>query len=403
MATLFGIYLAEMMTDPVQWLEEIKRATVNANSADRNFDLLSGYLRGMCDRYSEEVDRFKSNVAESPELAPALPLICWHLQISAGDVMLALDALQAGLLPPEQLLLWTVGGNFSNLPEDVVSPLFDAMFDHSAAGFSVGIELMRMYAFHGVDRMEQLRPQICRMAGNVIRWEGSIDGPLPGNQFNEIMQWVLAKGRKDADARSVALTLSRSLVQVSEVSSVSVLALLVPVLLTNFPEISWPLIGNAIISDESMAWRFHFILGDRGFGLDARSSPVLALPEETLFAWCIANPDVAPKFIAGIVPILSATDDQCEIRSLHPVLVRLLDEFGDRSGVVEAVERNLNSFRWVGSVAPYFKAHIEPLKVLRTHPRKKVRRWASGALRRIEERINDARNEDQEQAALSGS
>lgn len=400
MATLFGIYLAGLLSDPLRWLEEISRVTVSVHDEDRDFDLLSGYLKGMADRYPEVVERFKRNVAQSPELAPALPLICWQQQLSAGDVRLALDALAAGRLPPEQLIHWTIGADLSRLPTDVVSPLFDAMLNHGAAGFAVGIELMGMYAIGDSDRLEELRPQIRTAAENAFRWEGAADGPMAGSHFDEIMQWVLAKGRNDSDARSVALTLSRALVQVSEVSSERLLASLVPVLLADFPEISWPLIGNAIVSDESKGWRLHFVLGDRGFGVDARGRPVLALPEETLFAWCMANPDVAPEFVAGIVPILAPANEQCEPRTLHPVMARLLDEFGDSPGVVEAVEGNLNSFGWVGSVAPYFKTYVEPLEGLRTHPRKRVRRWASNALRRVEKQIDNARNEEEERAAL---
>jgi len=400
MAMLFGICLAELSADPVQWLEEINRATVNVCGDDRNFDLLSGYLKGMVERFPEVVEKFKQTVSESSELAPALPLICWQQRISAGDITLALNALEAGRLPPEQLIQWTMGGDLSTLPTETVSPLFDAMLDHCAAGFAVGIELMGMYAFGDAGKLEKLRPQICTAAKNVLRWEGAGDGPIAGSHFDEIMQWMLAKGRKDADARSIALTLSRVLVEVSEVSSERFLASLVPVLLTEFPEISWPLIGNAIVSDELRAWRFHFILSNRGFGIDARGGPILALPEETIFAWCMANPDVAPQFVAGIVPVLGPEDGEDGTRFLHPVMERLLDEFGDRPGVVEAVEGNLNSFGWVGSVVPYFRTYVEHLERLRTHPRKRVRRWASNALRRVEKKIEDARNEDEERAAL---
>jgi hypothetical protein len=276
------------------------------------------------------------------------------------------------------------------------------MLDHSTEGFAVGLELIGMYVFGDEDRLEELRPQVCRAAANFVRWEGETDDPVAGSHFEEIMQWVLSKGRKDPDARRVALALSKALVQASEVSSERLLATLVPTLLAEFPEISWPLIGNAIVSDELQAWRLHFVLSDRGLGIDAdtRGRPVLHLTEETLFAWCTANPDVAPEFVARVLPILAYADSQGRESILHPIMARVLDEFGDIRGVVEAVEANLNSFGWVGSVVPYFEAYVEPLKGLRTHSRKRVRRWASNALRRVERQIENARDEDAEQAAM---
>lgn len=399
-ATLFGICLAELLPDPVEWLEQINRATIETPDGERNFDLLSGYLNGMFGRFPEVVEGFKQTVAESPKLAAALPLICSRLDISAHDARLALDSLQAGRLPPEQLIHWTIGGQLAKLPPEVVSPLFDAMLDHSVDGYAVGFELIGMYVHGDLDRLEQLRSQICKAAASVFRWQGSADGPIAGSHFEETMLWMLGKGRTDPDARNVALTLSKALVEVTSTSSERLLASLVPVLLADFPEISWPLIGTAIVSDELQAWRFNFILGDHGFGVNDRGSPILNLPEETLFAWCTANSDVAPGFVAGIAPILAPADGQNGERLLHPILVRLLDEFGDNTGVLEGVERNLNSFAWVGSVVSYFQTCIEPLQELGNHPKRKVRRWASNALRRVERKIQSASNEDEERAAL---
>ena len=402
MAALFGECLAEMSPDPTEWLGEIKRATVEIPCDERNFDLLAGHARGMVDRYPEVVERLKRTVSESPELAPGFPLVCLELHIASDDVEMAADALATGRLPPGQLVHWTIGGQLAKLPTEVVVPLFDAMLDHSIEGFEVGLELIGMYVFGDEDRLEELRPQVCRAAVNFVRWEGETDDPLAGSHFEEIMQWVLSKGRKDPDARRVALALSKALAQASEVSSDRLLATLVPTLLAEFPEISWPLIGNAIVSDELQAWRLHFVLSDRGLGVDAdaRGRPILNLPEETLFAWCTANPDVAPEFVARVLPILARADSHARESILHPIMAKFLNEFGDAPGVVEAVEGNLNSFGWVGSVVPYFEAYVEPLKGLRTHRRKRVRRWASNALRRVERQIENARDEDAEQAAM---
>ena len=91
MAALFGTYLAQLSADPIPWLEEIERATVDAPDDDRNFDLLSGFLKEMAGQIPEVVERFKRSVSESSELAPALPLICWQQRISPSDVSLVLE------------------------------------------------------------------------------------------------------------------------------------------------------------------------------------------------------------------------------------------------------------------------------------------------------------------------
>ena len=273
------------------------------------------------------------------------------------------------------------------------------MLDHSAEGFSVSLELMGTYIHGDKDRLDNFRPQICRAAENVLQWEEKFDDVIDGINFEEIMRWILDKGRADTDARNVALKLSKALVQGSEVSCEHLLRPLVPTLLSEFPEISWPLIGKVIATDELQAWKMYFLLSEDRFNMDGHRRPILSLPEETLFAWCSANPDVAPEFAASVLPILKDTDAQAGEWYLHPLMSRLLDEFGEVPGVVEAVEGNMNSYSWVGSLAPYYRRYIKPLEDLKTHSLKKVRRWASNAHRRIHGQIEDAHMEDDERNA----
>ena len=110
----------------------------------------------------------------------------------------------------------------------------------------------------------------------------------------------------------------------------------IPMLLSSFPEIAWPLIGRAIVSDRQRAWRLGHVLGDRvSFGRE-NSPTILHLPEGTLFAWRHAHPDQAPAFAAGVVPVLTTHQLDAPRRSLHPVMIRLLEGFGDREAVREA-------------------------------------------------------------------
>ena len=88
----------------------------------------------------------------------------------------------------------------------------------------------------------------------------------------------------------------------------------------------------------------------------------------------------------------------CE-RSLHPVMIRLLNEFGDSEGVLEAVLDNMHTFTWSGSLANRFALYEEPLRMLRDHPKPKVCRWATAALRGLAATIENAHDEEEEQEA----
>ncbi len=127
----------------------------------------------------------------------------------------------------------------------------------------------------------------------------------------------------------------------------------------------------------------------------------LYLPEETLFAWCHAHPERAPAFVATMTPFFRSYDVKISERSLHPVMARLLDEFGDRDEVLRAAAHNIFTFSWSGSVTSYYTLYEAPLTTLRDqHPRSKVRRWARNTLRTLADRVVEARDRLEEREAI---
>ncbi len=169
-----------------------------------------------------------------------------------------------------------------------------------------------------------------------------------------------------------------------------------PLLLSDFPEISWPLISQAITSEKMAGWKFRHLLGDTYSFRDTPKPPILNLPEETLFAWCHANPDTAPEFLAIVIPVLSSQSPEDLARTVHPITRRLLDEFGDREDVLQGISMNIGTYGWSGSRTTYYQLYESPLKELENHSIKRVRLWAQKMIRNLGLQKNAARNEEEE-------
>ena len=384
---------------PSDWLERFIQAVVEIPEEERNFDLLSGYIAGIAEIHPELVSDFKQRAVRSPELAPTLPLICWRLDITPSDIGLIIGAFQEDLVPAWRLMQWTSGGVLAKVPAQAVAPLFDTMLDHSAEAFAVGVELMGMYAHGASGALESLRPQVRKAAENVARWGQSSGGAMYTHHLDQILTWILKKGRQDPDARAIALCLARAIANFTDWRDIQVIKPIVPLLLSGFPEIVLPLVGQAIVSEPTRAWLLEDVLGDRFSSDLEQNPPILSLPEDVLFAWCHAYPDRVPAFAAAIVPVLTTHRVDTLDPSLHPVTVRLLDEFGDRENVLEAIGRNMHTFGWIGSITTYFALYEEPLSSLCDHPRHQVRRWASTMQRHLRAQIESARIEDEERDA----
>ena len=401
MAGPLGESLAGFLDSPSDWLERFILAFVETPEGERNCNLLLGYVTGLAEKHPEVAEAFKQRAANSPELAPILPLICLQLGATStdisSDIRLFIGALQAGLLPPQALIHWTRSRASAEAPTPLVALLLDTMLGHGAEAFGVALALLGSYSRGAPDKLESLRSQIRKCAENANRWGRSWGQGMARRRFEQLMKWMLDKGREDRDACATALAMTKVLVNAKDRNDERFMERLIPALLSRFPEIAWPLIGQAIVSDRQRAWRLEGVLKDRR---SADGNPViLRLPEDTLFAWCHAHQDRAPTFVAGIVPVLASHQLDAAGSSLHPVMLRLLNEFGDREGVLPAVLRNMNTPSCWGSLANYFALYEEPLSTLRNHPKPEVRRWATATLRRLAATIENALNEEEEREA----
>ena len=393
----FGSALANLTKPGYEWFEPIISAVTDVSKRERNFDLLTGYIVGISSDQSAVVDDFKKRSAESPDLAPVLPLICWKMGITPSDIALVIEALQEGRLHPHHLSWWEMGGKLGQVPASAVAPLFDILIDHSDSGFSQALELMGMYAPETSTKREEIRPQILHLIENAVRWQWGTT--IENYHFEDIVNWLLEKGKKDSDATSAALHLTKSLTVLNpdNYHVQKPLKTVIPKLLVEFPETAWPIIGSSIISgDIRQSSLLESILGGVRWGGEETSPPILSLPVDTLFAWCHAHPDKAPAFTAKVGPFLA---NDASGPSVHPVLLRLIEEFGDRPNVRDAAFGNLYSGGWSGSEENYRQIYAEPLAQLRDHPSPSVRNWARQTLRELEAMIARARIRDAEDDA----
>ena len=81
---------------------------------------------------------------------------------------------------------------------------------------------------------------------------------------------------------------------------------LLPMLLTNFASVIWPVFGRSIVADQAKAWRLQHLLGDSYSFAEKKNPAILNVPENILFAWCHANPEVGPAFLAQFIPVLES-------------------------------------------------------------------------------------------------
>ena len=402
MAYEFGMSLGELSDDPLEWLQAIIELMKETDPQKVNHDLLVGYLKGMHTGYPSEVAKMKEILAGSEFFAPAFATLCSRLgKISQLDVNIALNALDEGHLRPHHLKPWAFGGILAESPVADVAPLFDALMDHSPQGMAECADLMGMYMWRAPEKLGDIETQIVNLAGKSDDWGTDLGRRMDAYHFQELMKSALNRGRNDGLARAVALELSRSFVKINGYRSHRLFEPILPLLLSGFPEIAWPIIGQAIVDDERTAALLMFELGGGLSFSDEPDSAILNLPEDVLFAWCYANPEKAPAFAARNLPFLTTLDRSATEREIHPRMLRLIDEFGNREDVREEIAANIWTFGWSGSETMYYEMFYEPLAGLADHKFRDVRRWATQVSNQLKDAFERAKNEDEERDARS--
>ena len=399
-AFAFGRALGSATASGIDRLATIVESLLGVPTAERNFDLLAGYVVGLAQTQPNAVEEFKQTAASNGDIAYAFLLASSRLGVTASDIELAIEALRSGALNASQLRQWGYGGVLGKLSPEVVAPLIDALIDHGAQGVAVALDLMGMYALDDLAKLDSIQPQLLKAAENIRMFQtGSGPSVMESFYFEKLMGHVLGKGRDDPFAAELALTLAQALATANEFEVERLLEPLLPTLLANFPEVVWPLLGNAAIADARNSFHMRSILGNLFFAKQGHTPPILSLPEATLFAWCYANPEKGPAFAAEVLPVLapaSEGEESGDDRSIHPVMLRMLEEFGDREDVQRAIESNMSTFIWQRSTTVYYSGYEAPLKKLLDHPKMHVRHWARRVLRRLDTDIERAQQWDEE-------
>lgn len=133
----------------------------------------------------------------------------------------------------------------------------------------------------------------------------------------------------------------------------------------------WQDLSKALLSDNTSL--FYLRLKDL-LGVSAiNENPVLFKRDHTdeFLLWCEKNPAMAPQILVDLMPV--TTDN----KAFTPLLLTILDKYGNQEDVLIALEDNLGTFAVTGSAIPLFENQISMLSTLTKHSNSKLREWAN--------------------------
>jgi hypothetical protein len=414
-----GRHIIERVEDREHVIDAALACLRRIPTSERNPALLGGMLAEAEKSDPAMVDRKLDAVALDADIVTLLPWLTMQSTIELADLERITAALRAGRIVPDQVRALATGSVLCHLPPAVVALLIDALIDIEPRGYWTAVEITGMYVFRRLELCDPLRPQLRRlMEGFDLEKLDQARSAMDTNHFYDLACWLVHHGSSDADAALAAKVLAEQAVRWCVEESATyrdrgVIEKLLRDLFVHCWAVAWPIVSENMEAHRETIWNFESLL--RVYDLEGNSvaSPVFGVPWDVLRAWCHSHVEYGPALLMRIAPVFEpvvtpkkgGAEDASEMavtnpepRRWNPIVLGLLDDFGDREAVLNALSDNTMTFIWNGSRVPYFEQYVAPLQRLLRHHRPPVAAWARRQLALQERAIRHEQSRDEEHA-----
>jgi len=317
-------------------------------------------------------------ISKSRLLRLHLPWLLVHLSSSTGRLDVLLDQVEKGSLPVQSFAGLEFSPEFHAMDVNVVSGIVRCLANVGVDGAALSLQLLSRYCSHPPLRWKLLASELREiMTCSGLFATVSSHGFHEVHDFVEALPKVISGGAED---QAMAAEIVADVLVVAKRESMSygiapyaVSAL--TLLLDRYPEQTWNIVGEAILScKEDEVFNFSRVLlplfdDEHEQGI----SFISLVPESVLFPWCREHVPLGPIRLAGMTP---AFDMVSETAQWTPVAKHLIDNYGQESLVLRALDMRIGCFSWSGSEIPGRTLRRGLYSTLVDHNLYEVRVWA---------------------------
>lgn len=394
---LFGKTLAEQASNATErgkLLDVAIDVLADLPNEERDASVVAGIASAMPEG---EKNAIKNRLRQRDDLIPYYIQILRNVEMDAGDLRAILRYARSNRIHPDTLapLRW------SGFPEglDLASV---TEFAEELSGLSefepIAFELLGTWS--GAHTSDDFPQQVRNTLLEMFAHEGLLSGFIRQAKrdvhlWGMIAERLIPHAQRHHLEQFVESVLDQFRAKDVYHSVPSEVTDLLGSVLAAQPEVAWPPIGQAILEDSLVSFRLSIsagmstmIEGDEGGGHLLTSS----VPNDILRDWMREEGLEAVAVVAGI----ARTFEPGNPPTWDPLVMWIIDEFGDQEEILRELSANVHSFGSVGSRAPYYRMRITLMKQLEDHQKPSVRVWAASEIDYLEGQLRQAQLEDEE-------
>ncbi|MDA8089210.1 MAG: hypothetical protein M0Z61_03145 [Nitrospiraceae bacterium] len=395
-AYTFGQRLGELIKNKKEFVEYVLNR-LRAVDNDGNPMVLAGFLSTSNEK--PLIEKTLDTIADDKKLYVYLVDITRLIKPEEIDLKRVLSLFKKGLIQAQTLNMFIYGSVLDHLSYASIENFCRQIMGHGAGGLWVALNIAFMYSFQTKERWDSLRFLFRELLFKTDILLGQKASIMDAYNWEESCKKLLTNYGKDEE---LAIEITKGILKAANKEDFEKYLFdfhakpVLRVLLTNYLENVWPLLGEAFLSEDYLLiFNLEVLIGSRFEIAEEKKGPLFTVHKDFILKWCEDNYPKAPRIIAELMP-LYIKDEETGKTVWHPLAKNILDKFGQDENILKAISANMGSFSWTGSLVPYYQMQLELMEALREHTIDQVREWALKGISLYKEQIKQESARDAE-------
>lgn len=386
----FAQKIAESLKDPLKFaLESLD--FMQKHRGDKNFNpaFLSGFVLGLNNIDPNKKKQLLDEIAKDSHLVDFLIPAYYNISLQDRDIKRLINVIDKINLKSKDLRTLAIGQQCQSVSSETMGKLIQVL---SQKGIRFSWDALQIYNYYECRDTSDQENKLLPVLYDLLTQDRFLSDKETFDSMDDDYSYETAVN--DLLNSDYGVNFSKKFL--SQITAVKTSPVEFPIseetvrkclskIIGKYPDIILPMITSHIGN-----FNIDFLFRTKSFNrLQNQTHPLDCLSLKQVKGWCKTDPDKVPAFLAKTLPLF--------INQSWSSFARfLLDEYGYKVKVTEALSMHFGQFSWTGNLSDYFEQIKKLVEPLIDHKHKNVRDFAESEISSLDKMIQNQRRREKE-------
>ena len=363
------------------------------NDIDFNPSFFCGFIRGLSESFQKETQHILDKIADSTELVDFILPAYLHLNLQDQDIKRLINVINKTELKSNELRTLAIGNKCQAVSPEMMEQLLQALIKKGGQALWNALNIYMLYVYGKTpEKKKKLLPVLFellmqdKLLSDKKRYN-SMDDYYYEKAVNNLLN---SDYGPDFSKKFVSHIINSKIFLLDFAIDSETIKKCFIKIIEKYPD---TILTEIIDSKGHSNIDFLFKINTSFRGSVNEPNILSSLNEEQIKEWCARAPDKIPFFLAKNMGLFYTTNGNW---SWSPFIEFLLDEYGDKEALTNAISMNLGQFSWTGNLSDYFEQLKKPMEELKTHKHTNVRKFAEDKITHLDKEIKTQKQKEKE-------